>query len=161
MNKPGKDCSSKLEGRHRATSPQGHVGRRPIPSERDPVYILFTGHEHCVPATITLTVNEATMTERAIEPQLSPNYVIDVSKPVHVSWWAAALGVTEQELAEAVSAIGVRATEVCRYLRKDRVTRVEGCPPRRVRNRPGAQQRSRGPARRATFAAVANRQISR
>lgn len=101
------------------------------------------------------------MTERISEPQLSPNYVIDVSKPVHVSWWAAALGVTEQELAEAVSAIGVQAIEVCRYLRKECVMPAEGCSSRRVRNRPGAEQRPRRPARRATCADVANRQISR
>lgn len=111
--------------------------------------------------TINPTVSEAIMTERTSEPQLSPTYVIDVTKPVHVSWWAAALGVTEQELAEAVSTIGVRAIEVCRYLRKDYVWPAKGCSPGRARNRPGAEQQSRRPAGRTTCAAITNRQHSR
>ena len=83
------------------------------------------------------------MIARTKELQLSPEYVIEVSKPFHVSWWAATLGVTEQELVEAVSATGVRAVEVCRYLRKECVISTERYPPRRLRNRPGAEERSR------------------
>jgi Protein of unknown function (DUF3606) len=53
------------------------------------------------------------MIAKAIAQQLSPNYIIDVSKAFHVSWWAATLGATERDLIRAVNAVGVRAIEVC------------------------------------------------
>ena len=65
------------------------------------------------------------MIAKAIEQQLSPNYIIDVSKPIHVMRWAATLGVTEQGLGRAVNAVGVRAIEVFCYLRQEAVRSTE------------------------------------
>ncbi len=59
------------------------------------------------------------MITTAIEQRLNPNYIIDVSKPFHVSWWATALDATEQDLIRAVNAVGARAIEVFYYLRHE------------------------------------------
>jgi hypothetical protein len=39
-------------------------------------------------------------------------HVIDPTKPWHVAWWAAKLGVSEESLLEAVCAVGDRARAV-------------------------------------------------
>ena len=43
-------------------------------------------------------------------------YVIDVSKPWHVAWWAAELGVSEDSLLEMVNIVGNQARAVEYYL---------------------------------------------
>ena len=58
------------------------------------------------------------MTEIVSERQLSPNYVVDVTKPSHLAWWAAAFAVPEQAVIEAVDVVGPQATEVLRYLQQ-------------------------------------------
>lgn len=88
-------------------------------------------------ATIQPTVSEAIMSARIIELKLSPKYVIDVSKPFHVSWWAATLGVTEEEVIEAVTSSGARAIDAFRYLCRERKRSTDTSPPRRLRNLPG------------------------
>jgi hypothetical protein len=50
--------------------------------------------------------------------QLSPKYVIDSSKPFHIAWWAATLGVSQEDLVRAVNAVGTKATDVSLYLRR-------------------------------------------
>ena len=65
------------------------------------------------------------MITTAIEQRLNPNYIIDLSKPFHVSWWATALA-TEQDLIRAVNAAGVRAIEVFYYLRHEGARSTEG-----------------------------------
>jgi hypothetical protein len=65
------------------------------------------------------------MTEIVNEQQLSPNYVVDVTKPAHLAWWAAAFDVPEQALIEAVEFVGPQATEVFRYLQRDDAQRSE------------------------------------
>jgi hypothetical protein len=57
------------------------------------------------------------MIKKAMLESLNHRYVIDTSKPFHVSWWATALGVSETELVEAVNAVGVETTDVYYYLR--------------------------------------------
>jgi Protein of unknown function (DUF3606) len=59
------------------------------------------------------------MTEIVSEQQLSPKYIVDVTKPSHVAWWAAAFEVPERTLIEAVEVVGPQATEVFRYLQQD------------------------------------------
>ena len=59
------------------------------------------------------------MNEIVSEQQLSPNYVVDVTKPSHLAWWAAAFDVPEQAVIEAVEVVGPQATEVFRYLQRD------------------------------------------
>jgi len=44
-------------------------------------------------------------------------YLIDVSKPWHVAWWAKELGVSEDSLLEAVRAVGNQARAVQYHLR--------------------------------------------
>ena len=85
------------------------------------------------------------MIAKAIEQQLSPNYIIDVSKPFHVRWWAATLGVTEQGLGRAVNAVGVRAIEVFCYLRQEAVRSTERRSHHRLHVRPNAEESSREP----------------
>ena len=43
-------------------------------------------------------------------------YVIDVSKPWHVAWWAAELGVSEDSLLDIVDIVGNQARAVEYYL---------------------------------------------
>ena len=47
---------------------------------------------------------------------VDPRYVIDISKPWHVAFWAEALGVTDAEVIQAVEAVGENADQVARYL---------------------------------------------
>ena len=56
-------------------------------------------------------------------------YVIDTTKPWHVAWWAAELGVSADELRAAVDLVGNRARMVALHLRMIRET------PRRRRTR--------------------------
>jgi len=53
------------------------------------------------------------MTEIVSEEQLSPKYIVDVTKPSHVAWWAAAFEVQERALIEAVEAVGRRPLRCC------------------------------------------------
>ena len=76
------------------------------------------------------------MIARIIEQKLSPKYVIDVSKPFHVSWWAATLGVSEDELIEAVASSGARAIDAFRYLCRERIRSADTSPPHRLHNLP-------------------------
>ncbi len=43
-------------------------------------------------------------------------YVIDVTKPWHVAWWAAELGVSEDSLLDIVDIVGNQARAVEYYL---------------------------------------------
>jgi uncharacterized protein DUF3606 len=47
---------------------------------------------------------------------LSDQYVVDLTKPWHVSWWSKQLGVSEERLQEAVAVMGQRAGLVRFYL---------------------------------------------
>ena len=80
------------------------------------------------------------MIAKAKEQQFSPNYIIDVSKPFHVSWWAATLGATEQDLIRAVNAVGARAIEVSYYLRQEGVRSVERRSHHRLHARPNEEE---------------------
>jgi hypothetical protein len=55
------------------------------------------------------------MRKAAAAELLSRGYVIDVSKPFHVAWWAATLGVNQADLVRAVRAVGAEVDEVYRY----------------------------------------------
>ena len=44
-------------------------------------------------------------------------YLIDVTKPWHVAWWAKKFGVSEDSLLEAVEAVGNQARAVEYHLR--------------------------------------------
>jgi Protein of unknown function (DUF3606) len=59
------------------------------------------------------------MIDKAMFESLNHRYVIDTSKPFHVSWWAATLGVSEPDLLKAVNAVGVRVSDVYYYLRQN------------------------------------------
>ena len=85
------------------------------------------------------------MIAKATAQQLSPNYIIDVSKAFHVSWWAATLGATERDLIRAVNAVGVRAIEVCYYLRQEGIRSIERRSHHRLHVRPDSEERSREP----------------
>jgi|SRR5215510_8773188 len=86
------------------------------------------------------------MTEIVSEQQLSPNYVVDVTKPAHLAWWAAAFEVPEQALIEAVEVVGPQATEVFRYLQDDARPTERNAPhhasDRRQSDRRGADRRA-------------------
>ena len=58
------------------------------------------------------------MIDKAMFESLNHRYVIDASKPFHISWWAATLGVSEPDLLKAVNAVGVQASAVYYYLRE-------------------------------------------
>jgi len=47
---------------------------------------------------------------------LGHGYVIDVSKPFHIAWWTATLGVDQADLVRAVRAVGAKVDEVYWYL---------------------------------------------
>jgi len=49
---------------------------------------------------------------------LSKEYVIDLSKPWHVAWWAKEFGVPESLLTEAVTHVGDHAEVVHLYLQQ-------------------------------------------
>jgi hypothetical protein len=83
------------------------------------------------------------MIEKAIEQQLSPKYIIDLSKPFHVAWWAATLGVSEQDLVRAVNAVGTQATDVSCYLRQRAGCSVGGHSRHRSPDRLSGAERSR------------------
>jgi len=53
---------------------------------------------------------------KATAELLSQGYIIDVSKPFHVAWWAATLGVDQADLVRAVRAVGAEADAVYWYL---------------------------------------------
>lgn len=46
-------------------------------------------------------------------------YLIDVTKPWHVAWWAAELGVTEDSLLDIIDIVGNQARAVEYYLALD------------------------------------------
>jgi hypothetical protein len=57
------------------------------------------------------------ITERIVSNLiLSEQYVVDLSKPWHVAWWAKEFGVSEQMLCAAVALVGDRAEVVQLYL---------------------------------------------
>ena len=82
------------------------------------------------------------MIAKRLEYQLSPNHVIDVSKPFHVSWWAENLGVTEQDLIRAVHAAGVRAIAVHCYLSQKHLRSTERRSHRRLHDRLHAEEKA-------------------
>src|SRR5215831_10144010 len=88
------------------------------------------------------------MSEIVSEQQLSPNYVVDVTKPAHLAWWAAAFDVPEQALLEAVEVVGPQATEVFRYLQRDDARPTERHAPHHASDRRRSDRR--GADRRAT-----------
>jgi hypothetical protein len=47
---------------------------------------------------------------------LSSRYVIDISKPWHVAWWAAELRVSESSLLDIIDIVGNQARAVEYYL---------------------------------------------
>lgn len=55
----------------------------------------------------------------ALDVALSNKYVIDVSKPWHVAWWAARLGISEQQVVDLVKRVGDNAENVRNHLRRD------------------------------------------
>ncbi len=81
------------------------------------------------------------MIENAIEQQLNPKYIIDVTKPFHVAWWAAIFGVNEQELIDAVNAVGMQATQVYRYLGEEGARAADWHIPYRSPDRRHADRR--------------------
>ena len=58
------------------------------------------------------------MNEIVNEQELSPSYVVDVTKPSHLAWWAAAFDVPERTLIEAVKLVGPQAIQVFHYLQR-------------------------------------------
>jgi len=51
---------------------------------------------------------------------VNPKYVIDLSSPSELAWWAAHLAVSEKDLVEAAKAVGPEVGRVSSYLRKMR-----------------------------------------
>ena len=51
------------------------------------------------------------------ELRTDKRYVIDASKPWHLAWWAAELGVSEDSLVKAVDRVGNQARAVEFHLR--------------------------------------------
>ena len=80
------------------------------------------------------------MNEIVSEQQLSPNYVVDVTKPSHLAWWAAAFDVPEQAVIEAVEVVGPQATEVFRYLQQDGAPPTNRSAPYHASDRRGADR---------------------
>jgi hypothetical protein len=52
----------------------------------------------------------------------SRGYVIDLSKPWHVAWWANQFGISEKALLAATAEVGVRADVVALYLEEHKAT---------------------------------------
>ena len=75
------------------------------------------------------------MTEILSEQQLSPRYLVEVTKPSHLSWWAAAFDVPEQAVSEAVEVVGPQAIEVLRYLQRDRAHPTDRSAPHHASDR--------------------------
>ena len=73
-------------------------------------------------------------------------YVIDITKPWHVAWWAVELGVSEGALLEAVAVVGNQARAVQAYLfsQKSRRSRPH---PRRVPTTSHGSRRASGSVR--------------
>ena len=51
---------------------------------------------------------------------VNPKYVIDLSRPSEVAWWAAHLAVSEKDLLEAAKAVGAKVGRLSSYLRQIR-----------------------------------------
>lgn len=51
---------------------------------------------------------------------VNPKYVIDLSRPSEVAWWAAHFAVSEKHLAEAVKTVGPEVGRLSAYLRDAR-----------------------------------------
>jgi hypothetical protein len=66
------------------------------------------------------------MIDKAMFESLNHRYVIDASKPSHISWWAATLGVSEPDLLKAMSAVGVKISAVYYYLRGNAAVSAAG-----------------------------------
>ena len=49
---------------------------------------------------------------------VNPKYVIDLSRPSELAWWAAHLAVSEKDLVEAAQAVGAEVGKVSSYLRE-------------------------------------------
>jgi len=81
------------------------------------------------------------MTETISEQQLSPNYVVDVAKPSHLTWWAAAFDVPEQAVIEAVEVVGPQAIKVFFYLQRDRARAADRIAPHRSSDRRHSDRR--------------------
>ena len=58
---------------------------------------------------------------------VNPKYVIDLSRPSEVAWWAAHLAVSEEDLVEAAKAVGAEVGRLSAYLRQVR-DRAESVP---------------------------------
>jgi hypothetical protein len=86
-------------------------------------------------------------------------HVIDATKPWHVAWWAAELGVSEESLVDAVYAVGEQARAVELHLRRgklrERATGRRGADAARTIERQGREDIHDLPEqhRRRTFAA--------
>jgi len=61
---------------------------------------------------------------------LSDQYVVDLTKPWHVSWWSKQFGVSEERLQEAVAVMGQRAGLVRYYLDQQENTSGSACTAR-------------------------------
>ena len=66
------------------------------------------------------------MEDGAVE-LVNPKYVIDLSRPPEVAWWAAHLAVSEKELVEAAQAVGAEVGRLSSYLRRYCASRCESC----------------------------------
>jgi len=51
---------------------------------------------------------------------LPDRYVIDLSKPWHVAWWAERFGVSEEMLHAAIASVGIHAEDVRVHLDGER-----------------------------------------
>jgi len=51
---------------------------------------------------------------------VNPKYVIDLSSPSELAWWAAHLAVSEKELVEASKVVGPEVGRLSSYLRQTR-----------------------------------------
>jgi hypothetical protein len=72
-------------------------------------------HMHAIPATLERSSRKAVGCN--MQSQANHNrYVIDVSKPWHVAWWAKELGVSEDSLLDAIHRVGVEVGAVEAYI---------------------------------------------
>ncbi len=51
---------------------------------------------------------------------VNPKYVVDLSRPSEVAWWAAHFAVSEKRLAEAVKTVGPEVGRLSSHLRQAR-----------------------------------------
>jgi len=49
---------------------------------------------------------------------VNPKYVIDLSRPSEVTWWAAHLAVSEMDLIDAAKTVGAEVGRLSSYLRQ-------------------------------------------